>query len=369
MELQARVRVWGRPRGRSGTRAPRVSSTHSVREDARVGAGSDGMRSQADRRVEVMFFDGGEEPDLAATNGEDIYDGVTFERRRVEAMVVGDADQELRLLGFDLRPVPAEPSCTIRVGRREFSCAANGQGIVRFKASTQPESCHVSWSPQGNSDAEAAVVERKNVSLIAWDTSDIKARLFNLGYAHAELEQRVEAFQQEFRRELTRQANDIAPEIEQWHDAGITPALATGTTAGVSAAAFAGSRGGGASLGASGGRAKTTVAPVLKIEAVPGAPCVHWPPGNSAGQGPDTTRRTPDGSIWYMEVLRGSHSAVTVLNGQGLDIRPNNPLGAVDNGPDVWLDPTPTSSNRTIYFYTHRHPKQKNDYADSLDDH
>src|SRR5512133_833120 len=46
----------------------------------------DGMRSQADRRVEVMFFDGGEEPDLAGNNGEDIYDGVTFERRRVEAM-------------------------------------------------------------------------------------------------------------------------------------------------------------------------------------------------------------------------------------------------------------------------------------------
>src|SRR5512133_2323014 len=46
----------------------------------------DGMRSQADRRVEVLMFDAGEEPNLAATNGEDIYDGVTFERRRVEAM-------------------------------------------------------------------------------------------------------------------------------------------------------------------------------------------------------------------------------------------------------------------------------------------
>ncbi|MGE5783215.1 MAG: hypothetical protein ACM3ZE_01435, partial [Myxococcales bacterium] len=41
MDLQARVRVWGRPRRRSGMRAPRVSATHSVREDARVGAGKE----------------------------------------------------------------------------------------------------------------------------------------------------------------------------------------------------------------------------------------------------------------------------------------------------------------------------------------
>src|SRR5512133_2957334 len=33
-----------------------------------------GMRRQADRRVEVLMFDDGEEPDLRATNGEDVYD-------------------------------------------------------------------------------------------------------------------------------------------------------------------------------------------------------------------------------------------------------------------------------------------------------
>ena len=130
MELQARVRVWGRPCGRSGARVPRVSMPHFFREDARVGAGSynlrdelgensdgvatlrqgltwvdgdkktvgfgekhpttenavDGMRSQADRRVEVLLLDAGEEPNLAATNGEDIYDGVTFERTTLEPM-------------------------------------------------------------------------------------------------------------------------------------------------------------------------------------------------------------------------------------------------------------------------------------------
>src|SRR5512145_762764 len=81
MESQARVRVWGRPRGRSGTRASGDSLTHSVREDALVVAG----------------LDDGEEPDLAATNGEDIYDGVTFERRRVEAMESAKPQKCLRI--------------------------------------------------------------------------------------------------------------------------------------------------------------------------------------------------------------------------------------------------------------------------------
>ena len=55
------------------------------------------MRSQADRRVEVLLFDGGEEPDLAATNGKDVYDGVTFERRRVEPMESAKPQKCLRV--------------------------------------------------------------------------------------------------------------------------------------------------------------------------------------------------------------------------------------------------------------------------------
>ncbi|MGE5783726.1 MAG: hypothetical protein ACM3ZE_04015, partial [Myxococcales bacterium] len=47
----------------------------------------DGMRSQADRRVEVLMFDDGEEPDLAGMNGEDIYDGVTYQKEPLKPMV------------------------------------------------------------------------------------------------------------------------------------------------------------------------------------------------------------------------------------------------------------------------------------------
>ncbi|MGE5783219.1 MAG: hypothetical protein ACM3ZE_01455, partial [Myxococcales bacterium] len=64
-----------------GKKAAGFGEKHPTTENA-----VDGMRSQADRRVEVLMFDDGEEPDLAATNGEDIYDGVTFERTHVEPM-------------------------------------------------------------------------------------------------------------------------------------------------------------------------------------------------------------------------------------------------------------------------------------------
>src|SRR5512133_4154788 len=139
MELQARVRVWGRPRGRSGTRAPRVSSTHSVREDARVGAGSDGMRSQADRRVEVMFFDGGEEPDLAATNGEDIYDGVTFERTRIEPLrSARKVDCFIRCFGYDDEPVSEGTVYDVHIRGviRQVTAGKGGVASIRLPPST-----------------------------------------------------------------------------------------------------------------------------------------------------------------------------------------------------------------------------------------
>ncbi|MGC4068872.1 MAG: hypothetical protein QM784_30360 [Polyangiaceae bacterium] len=46
----------------------------------------DGTRSQADRRVEVFLFDEKDAPDLEATQGADVYDGVTFEKKTVEPM-------------------------------------------------------------------------------------------------------------------------------------------------------------------------------------------------------------------------------------------------------------------------------------------
>jgi outer membrane protein OmpA-like peptidoglycan-associated protein len=47
----------------------------------------DGTRSQADRRVEVFLFDEKDAPDLEATQGADVYDGVTFEKKTVDPLV------------------------------------------------------------------------------------------------------------------------------------------------------------------------------------------------------------------------------------------------------------------------------------------
>jgi outer membrane protein OmpA-like peptidoglycan-associated protein len=47
----------------------------------------DGTRSQADRRVEVFLFDEKDAPDLESTQGADVYDGVTFEKKTVDPLV------------------------------------------------------------------------------------------------------------------------------------------------------------------------------------------------------------------------------------------------------------------------------------------
>lgn len=43
------------------------------------------------------MFDGGEEPDLTGKKGEDVYDGVTYERRRVEAIESAKSQKCLRI--------------------------------------------------------------------------------------------------------------------------------------------------------------------------------------------------------------------------------------------------------------------------------
>jgi len=90
----------------------------------------DGMRSQADRRVEVLMFDDGEEPDLAATNGEDIYDGVTFERRRVEAMKTARRWMlDLRLIDANELPI-AGTAWSLKHSAGEVSDVTGTDGLI-----------------------------------------------------------------------------------------------------------------------------------------------------------------------------------------------------------------------------------------------
>ena len=60
----------------------------------------DGERSDADRRVEAIFFPPGEEPALSAMNGDDIYDETTYAPEPIPAMVSAKkwtAEWEVRL--------------------------------------------------------------------------------------------------------------------------------------------------------------------------------------------------------------------------------------------------------------------------------
>jgi outer membrane protein OmpA-like peptidoglycan-associated protein len=65
----------------------------------------DGTRSQADRRVEVFLFDEKDAPDLASTQGADVYDGVSFEKKTVEPLVSAKRRRlKLRLHRNDWQP-------------------------------------------------------------------------------------------------------------------------------------------------------------------------------------------------------------------------------------------------------------------------
>ncbi|HMA94834.1 MAG TPA: hypothetical protein VKP30_19220, partial [Polyangiaceae bacterium] len=100
----------------------------------------DGMRSQADRRVEVLMFDAGEEPDLAATNGEDIYDGVTFERTTLEPMTTARREPVVVALRDTAGQPIAGAGVELSMGDAVYATGiTNSLGECQLKAEELPE--------------------------------------------------------------------------------------------------------------------------------------------------------------------------------------------------------------------------------------
>src|SRR5512138_3547290 len=113
MELQARVRVWGRPRGRSGARVPRVSMPHFFREDARVGAGTQDGEPVVRSRVRIKLPDG--DVKVVYTDSE----GVT----RIDGLAIPGM-AEIELLDFpeagEATAIEDEPVTPVELDEKEF---------------------------------------------------------------------------------------------------------------------------------------------------------------------------------------------------------------------------------------------------------
>ncbi|MGE5785915.1 MAG: hypothetical protein ACM3ZE_15060, partial [Myxococcales bacterium] len=131
----------------------------------------DGMRSQADRRVEVLMFDEEELPNLAATNGADVYDGVTFERTKpqLDFPISRRLYSPLQVWLFDedrsrMPNAPYRvlmPDGTTRTGRADTAGMVSENDIPDFETIEvqwgQRRLCRCSW---------AANVRRRSVVLL-----------------------------------------------------------------------------------------------------------------------------------------------------------------------------------------------------------
>ncbi|HMA97499.1 MAG TPA: OmpA family protein, partial [Polyangiaceae bacterium] len=325
----------------------------------------DGMRSRADRRVEVLLFDGGEEPDLAGKNGEDIYDGVTFERRRVEAMKSArKVDCFIRCFGYDDEPVPEGTVYDVRVGRVVHQIVAGKGGVAPIRLGPSISECDlVEWEAPAVGANGPLRVKRAGVKLVELSDEDTERRLLNLGYTQEQLDDRVAAFQRDWGQKETGTPGDILPHVKRWHDEGQRPDYLLASDATPVMASLASGRGG----SATGAVAAGQMIPGVRKGASPSPKILVKRYVDESGMmAPAKVTKKSDRDMWYLEILRGQHTAITLEGASGVEIRSNNPENAVPMDANLWIDTSPNADPRNIFFYGRRMPLQRTHADGSL---
>jgi len=247
----------------------------------------------------------------------------------------------VRVLGFDLEPVKGT-SCEIRAGESVQRTTTDDDGIATFNVSDQAKHCHVKWElSSGNGESKLSV--EREVLFPPRETKDTKQRLSNLGYLQAELSDQIRSYQQEMGREETGMESDVAAEVRAWHDGGPKPHKGGAITNGSNSRLLhEEAREDDVDPSDQGKKAPTaTTAPAIRVE-------LYQETGVWA---PAEVCRDTRTSLWKLDILRGSHTAVRFINAPGLDIRSNNPFNAVPNDSAVWVHQDASSSPRTIFFY------------------
>lgn len=306
----------------------------------------DEKEDQLDRRAELFFFDRefGIDPPVPGKNSPK--GGTQYPEWRKRATIVedfaveGDVPHDLRLLGFDLQPAPAGTPCQIRIGASKVPGRADENGVVRFAAPKNAK-CEVEWElPAPDGGGSLVKVAREDIDLGAILSEETVGRLNNLGHLQPDLEDQVRSFQRELEQEETGIEADIKKQLIAWHDGGAKPTPASfsdGASLGQTQAKTGGSQ-----------KAKqTTILFRPQVVAFKGAPVLSF-------------KKDTRGSIWRMDVLRGTHTAITFIDAADIVIRSNNPVNAVPEDPEVFLDPAKSSKKRTIFFWAKRFPKTSN---------
>ncbi|MEO6600426.1 MAG: hypothetical protein ABIQ16_11170 [Polyangiaceae bacterium] len=169
--------------------------------------GVDNFRSQSNRRVEILFFESGEEPDTVAAAADpetsDLYLPGFYERTSVvpAKAELGMRDLRLFLLGADGLPSANAPY-RLRTGSQVRQNVSGPNGEVSEDQVFADTTCEIEW---GTANDSATTPILPNYAEIFLNTAGSDAdedlanrQLFNLGYWHDDEASRRQAFQAEY---------------------------------------------------------------------------------------------------------------------------------------------------------------------------
>ena len=249
----------------------------------------------------------------------------------------------LRLLNFDLEPA-VNAACWITVGGRVYETSTDERGLVIISAPIVATTCHARWRLSCSTSVDHLLVERDEIVLRPSDDQGTSQRLNNLGHRQETTDDQIRSYQFEMGRRVTGQVDDVADEVRMWHDGGSKPIQGSQPQA-----LQENVRDQPTVTMQDGSSSSTTVAPNLRVE--------KFKRADDAKTVGFNFKKDKSGSIWRMDILRGTHTAMVFVNSGGHKIESNNPDNAVPNDPKVWIDLTPKLSKREIFFYGVRRPK------------
>ncbi len=187
--------------------------------------GRDGFSSQANRRVEILFFDPGEEPDLDRGGGapemSEIYLPGRYQRRPVKLLGADDliAVRLCEPLGEPIADAPF----TVQMQGDVHTGVADSQGLAKLHVPADVASLVVTWTDPRPSAADDETFTRE--VRLSLDEAD-HDRLTNLGY-EGRLDQQLRDYRFEFERSSDTTDDALLGEIRAWHDGGQRPDAAT----------------------------------------------------------------------------------------------------------------------------------------------
>ncbi|MBC8070173.1 MAG: hypothetical protein IAG13_17700 [Deltaproteobacteria bacterium] len=187
--------------------------------------GRENFASQANRRVEILFFDEGEAPDLglsaAAPEMSEIYLPGRYQRRVLDPALSRNV-VALRLCTQQGDPIPGA-RYTVTMGRDVSTGEADDEGIAVLHIPSEVASFVVDWIDPAPADGATAEFTREVlVDLDEGDEADHR-RLTNLGYLQDTLGEQLAEFRAEFGRPSSVSDAELRVEVRHWHDGGERP--------------------------------------------------------------------------------------------------------------------------------------------------